>query len=55
VIARKVSHCSKNERGAGIYEVMKSITATIALRGFQVATTVADMLTGKPMPKASSR
>ena len=34
VIARKVSHCSKNERGAGIYEVMKSITATIALRGF---------------------
>jgi hypothetical protein len=55
VIARKVSHCSKNERGAGIYEVMKSITATIALRGFQVATTVADMLTGKPMPKAPSR
>jgi hypothetical protein len=34
---------------------MKSITATIALRGFQIATTVADMLTGKPMPKASSR
>jgi hypothetical protein len=55
VIARKVSHCSKNERGAGIYEVMKSITATVALRGFQVATTLADMLTGKPMPKAPSR
>jgi hypothetical protein len=40
VIARKISHCSKNEGGAGIYEVMKSITATIALRGFEVATTL---------------
>lgn len=55
VIARKVSHCSKNERGAGIYEVMKSVTATIALRGYRVATTVADILMGKPMPKAPSR
>ncbi|RYD30072.1 MAG: hypothetical protein EOP86_20615 [Verrucomicrobiaceae bacterium] len=36
VIARKVSHCSKNERGARTYEVMKSITATLALRGHQV-------------------
>ncbi|MES2708321.1 MAG: transposase [Verrucomicrobiota bacterium] len=33
VIARKVSHCSKNERGARTCEVMKSITATLALRG----------------------
>jgi len=37
VIARIVSHCSKNERGAAIYEAMKSVTATLALRGYRVA------------------
>ena len=33
VIARKVSHCSKNEQGARVYEAMKSETATLALGG----------------------
>jgi transposase len=55
VIARKISHCSKNERGAGIYEKMKSITATIALRGIDVAKGLADLIMGRPMPSAVGR
>lgn len=52
VIARKVSHCSKNETGAGIYEKMKSITATLKLRGQNVAKGLADLIRGKPVPAA---
>ena len=55
VIARKVSHCSKNERGARIYEAMKSVTATLALRGHHVASALADLIAGKPMPLAETR
>ena len=55
VIARKVSHCSKNERGARTYEVMKSITATLALRGHQVSSALAGMISGRPMPQAVAR
>jgi transposase len=55
VIARKVSHCSKNERGARTYEVMKSITATLALRGHQVSSALAGMISGRPMPQAVTR
>jgi transposase len=55
VIARKVSHCSKNERGARTYEVMKSITATLALRGHRVCRALADMISGRPMPLAVAR
>lgn len=55
VIARKVSHCSKNERGAGIYEAMKSVTATLALRGQRVITGLANLISGHPMQKAASR
>ncbi|RYD97498.1 MAG: IS66 family transposase, partial [Sphingobacteriales bacterium] len=55
VIARKVSHCSKNERGARTYEVMKSITATLALRGHQVSGALAGMIGGRPMPGAVAR
>lgn len=55
VIARKISHCSKNERGASIYETMKSITATLALRGYRVASTLADLIRGMPMPAPSGR
>jgi len=32
VIARKVSHCSKNQRGAKTYSVMKTSFTTLALR-----------------------
>lgn len=33
VIARKVSHCSKNEAGAHAYEAFKSVLETIRKRG----------------------
>ncbi|RYH00171.1 MAG: hypothetical protein EON58_01170 [Alphaproteobacteria bacterium] len=52
VIARKVSHCSRNERGPQTYEVMKSITATLVLRGHQVSSALAGMISGRPMPQA---
>lgn len=55
VIARKVSHCSKNERGAGIYEAMKTVTATLALRGHRVPTALARLILGFPMPTAAVR
>jgi hypothetical protein len=50
VIARKVSQCSKNATGAGIFETMKSITTTLALRGQNVAKSLANLLKGEPMP-----
>jgi len=50
VIARKVSQCSKNERGAAIYEAMKSVTATLALRGHNVVQGLAAVMAGQPMP-----
>jgi len=56
VIARKVSQCSRNKTGAGIFEVMKSITATLALRGQNIAAGLADLMTGGSMPaKVPSR
>ncbi len=50
VIARKVSHCSKNQAGARIYEAMKSITATLAARSCNVAKGLASIINGNPMP-----
>ena len=55
VIARKVSHCSKNEQGARVYEAMRSATATHALRGPSVARALADLIQGMPMPAAVAR
>jgi len=55
VIARKVSHCSKNERGAAIFEAMKSVTATLALRGHRVAPGLASLIRGQPMPGSVCR
>lgn len=55
VIARKVSHCSKNERGAGIYEAMKSVTATLAIRGQRVVTGLANLIMGHPMQNVAGR
>jgi len=52
VIARKVSQCSKNATGAGIFETMKSITATLKLRGYNVAKALAGLMGGDPMPPA---
>ena len=50
VIARKVSHCSKNRAGARTYEAMKSIVATLAARGYNVAKGLASIIKGNPMP-----
>lgn len=50
VIARKVSQCSKNEKGATIYETMKSVTSTLALRGHNVVQGLAAIIDGHPMP-----
>lgn len=52
VIARKVSQCSKNATGTMIYETMKSITATLVLRGQNVATGLAGLMRGGEMPSA---
>ncbi len=55
VIVRKVSHCSKNERGVRTYEAMKSVTGTVALRGHSAARALADLVQGRPMPEALAR
>lgn len=52
VIARKVSQCSKNANGAMIYEAMKSSTATLVLRGQNVAAGLARLMRGGAMPPA---
>ena len=50
VIARKVSQCSKNTRGAHTYEVMKSVFTTLALRTSDVASSFAALLRGAAFP-----
>ena len=50
VIARKVSQCSKNPRGAHSYEVMKSVFSTLALRVQNVASAFAALLRGEAFP-----
>jgi transposase len=44
VIARKISQCSKNSKGAGIYEAMKSVVATFALRGADIVASLASLI-----------
>lgn len=55
VIARKVSHCSKNARGAHTYSVMKSVFATLALRTKDVVGAFADLLAGESLEVACKR
>lgn len=55
VIARKVSHCSKNERGAKTYSVMKTIFGTLALRTRNVIIAFSDLLRGKSFEAACGR
>ena len=50
VIARKVSQCSKNPRGAHTYEVLKSIFTTLALRTPNAASSFAALLRGEAFP-----
>jgi len=55
VIARKVSHCSKNDRGAKAYAVMKTLFVTLSLRTESVVAAFADLLRGHPLPHAAKR
>jgi transposase len=50
VIARKVSHCSKNNKGDRTYEAMKSVATTLFLRGKNVAEGLAGLIKGCPLP-----
>lgn len=55
VIARKVSHCSKNQRGAKTYSVMKTIFTTLALRTNNIIKAFSDLLRGKTFEAACER
>lgn len=55
VIARKVSHCSKNERGARAYSVMKSLFVTISCRTKSIVHAFANLLKGQPLDAACGR
>ena len=55
VIARKVSHCSKNERGAKAYGVMKTIFTTLALRTNNIIKAFSELLRGKSLEASCER
>jgi transposase len=55
VIARKVSQCSKNERGARTYAMMKSIFVTFKLRAINGVNAFAGLLQGKSFAEACER
>ena len=44
VIARKVSHCSKNEGGAGAYSAFKSVIGTLKKSGGNVMEKLKDLI-----------
>jgi len=52
VIARKVSQCSKNERGAQTYAVMKTLFTTLRLRCKDTVSAFASLLRGASLPTA---
>ena len=51
VIARKVSHCSKNEKGAEALSAFKSVIQTIKKQGGNVLETLADLIRPPLPPK----
>jgi Transposase IS66 family len=55
VIARKVSHCSKNEGGARTYSVMKSIFVILSYRTKSVIKAFACLLKGDTLIEACER
>lgn len=55
VIARKVSHCSKTDRGALAYATLKSIFVTLTLRTKSVVNAFKDLLDGKDLDTACGR
>src|SRR6266508_4606428 len=51
VIARKVSHCSKNEKGAAALSAFKSVIQTIKKQGGNVLEALADLIRSGPPPE----
>jgi transposase len=51
VIARKVSHCSKNEKGAEALSAFKSVIQTIKKQGGNVLEALADLIRSGPPPE----
>jgi hypothetical protein len=47
VIARKVSQCSKSERGANAYAAFKSVLTTCHLRGLSIIQSVGELISPK--------
>ena len=52
VIARKVSHCSKNERGAEAHSAFTSVIGTLKKQGHAVLENLTSILTphSEPIP-----
>ena len=55
VIARKVSHCSKNAKGAEAFSAFKSVIQTIKKQGGNVLETLADLIRPSPPPKLETQ
>jgi hypothetical protein len=55
VIARKVSHCAKNQRGAKTCAVIKTILTTLALRATEAIRSFVELLRGKSLAAACGR
>jgi transposase len=53
VIARKVSHCSKNDQGAEAFAAFKSVIQTIKKHGGNLLETLADLIRPSPPPEAA--
>lgn len=51
VIARKVSHCSKNDQGAEAFSAFKSVIQTLKTHGGNILETLADLIRPLPPPK----
>ena len=53
VIARKVSHCSKNAQGAEAFSAFKSVIQTIKKHGGNILETLADLIRPSPPPETA--
>jgi len=54
VIARKVSHCSKNERGAAAFSAFKSVIGTLKKSGGNVLEKLTQLIDPSPPPETAS-
>lgn len=53
VIARKISHCTKNKRGSRAYEAFKSVTRTLKKQGVSVIDGLVDLFRSAKLNEAS--